>query len=44
MMKELLKMGRKGHVKVKGVEYIVCWTPEVMACGVKPYRARRRKE
>ena len=44
MGRELLKMRRKGHRKVKGIESVVCRAPEVVACGAKPYRVGRRKE
>lgn len=44
MGRQLLKMSRKRHRKVKGIEPVVCWAPEVVACGAKPYRVGRRKE
>jgi len=43
MGRELLKMRRKGHRKVKGLNS-VCRAPEMVACGAKPYSIGRRKE
>lgn len=41
--RELLKMRRKGHRKVKGIESVVSQALELVACGMKPYRVGRRK-